>query len=147
MMSKKITRKEFLEKSVKTVIAVAGITACGRLLSGEAWGASDADEIKVGADKFLISVEDLKKKHAVTFMYNGKKSILLCLKEEIRAFENICTHKGGPNKLAGNKLLCQWHGATFDPLTGQATKPPAPKGSKLTAIKLEAKDGKIFLVS
>jgi nitrite reductase/ring-hydroxylating ferredoxin subunit len=64
---------------------------------------------------------------------------------EIKAFENICTHKGGPSKLKQDKLVCQWHGAIFEPLTGEALKGPAPKGSKLPAIELEEREGSIYV--
>lgn len=145
-MREPISRKEFLKRSALAALSVAGITACGKVLSGPAFAENAADEISVGSDKMLLSVEDLKTRGAVNFMYNGKKSILLYNNGEIRAFENICTHKGGPTKASGDKLVCQWHGAVFDPLTGESQKSPAPKGSRLTAIKLDIKDGRVFLL-
>ena len=62
-----------------------------------------------------------------------------------KAFENICTHKKGPSRLKGGKLVCQWHGAQFDPLTGKAIKGPAPAGSKLNEIKIKNVKGKLFV--
>jgi nitrite reductase/ring-hydroxylating ferredoxin subunit len=144
-MSEKISRKEFLEKGAQAALVIAGITACGRLLTGEAFAAGEGAVCKVGSDRSLLTVDELKKQGAVSFMNNGRKSILLFIDGEIRAYENICTHKGGPTKLAGKKLVCLWHGASFDPLSGESTKSPAPKGSKLTVIKLEIKEGKIYL--
>jgi len=144
-MSEMMTRKEFLARGVQAVIAVAGLTACGQLLSTNVFAQTKPDEITVGPDKSLLTVDELKQRGAVNFVVNGKKAILLYNGGEIRAFENICTHRGGPNHLSGDKLVCKWHGATFNPLTGESTKPPAPSGSKLPAVKLEIKDGKIFL--
>jgi nitrite reductase/ring-hydroxylating ferredoxin subunit len=146
-MSEKISRKEFLIRGATATIAFVGITACGRLFSADAFAAAEAVQVNVGEDKSLVTVDDLKTRGAVSFLYNGKKSILLYNGGEIRAFENICTHRGGPSKLFNGKLVCQWHGATFDPLTGESLKPPAPKGSKLVEIKVETRDGKIFLAA
>lgn len=145
-MSERISRKDFLVKGAQAAFVVSGLTACGKLLSGEAFAASKAAGITVGEDGFLLSVEDLQKQGAVSFQNNGKKAILLYNDGEIRAFQNVCTHRGGWTKLVGKKLVCQWHGAVFDPLTGKAIKPPAPKGSQLKAISVGIKDGKIFLV-
>lgn len=144
-MSEQISRKEFLKRTAMTALSVAGISACGKVLSGPAFAEIAVDEIPVGPDKMLLSVEDLKTRGAANFMYNGKKCILLYNNGEIRAFENICTHKGGPTKLMGDKLVCQWHGATFDPLTGESQKPPAPQGSRLTEVPLEVRDANVYL--
>lgn len=144
-MSEKISRREFLGRGVAAAMAVAGVTACGRLLTTEAFAAGEAAEVIVGPDKMVANLAELKNRGAVNFMYNGKKSVLLYNNGEIRAFENICTHRGGPTKRKGDRLVCQWHGAVFDPLTGESQKPPAPKGSKLSAIPIEVKDGTIFV--
>ncbi len=144
-MKEKITRKEFLVRGTNAALAVAGITACGKWLLKDAVAAGKIESVTVGADKLVTRVADLKERAAVNFIYNEKKYILLYNNGEIRAFKNICTHQGGPTKLAGAELVCQWHGAHFNPLTGEATKSPAPKGSKLPPVKLDIKDGKIYL--
>ncbi len=144
-MSKKITRKEFLARGIKTILATAVITACGNLI---AFGSNDKEEIKevsVGEDGFIIALEDLSENQAINFVYKGKKSILLYNHGKIKAFENICTHKGGPSKLVKDTLVCQWHGATFDPMTGKALTGPAPLGSRLTAVALRKQDAKIYM--
>ena len=146
-MNNTISRREFLEKSAKTVLSLAAITACGDLFSLKALAKVNIDEVKVGADNLILKVQDLKEREAVNFKYNGKKAILLYNNGEIKAFQNICTHEGGPTKLVGKKLVCQWHGANFDPLTGAALKRPAPVGSHLTSIPLTIKEGKIYISS
>ncbi|OGX19762.1 MAG: hypothetical protein A3K83_07555 [Omnitrophica WOR_2 bacterium RBG_13_44_8b] len=99
-----------------------------------------------GEKNFLIKIDELKKLGAVNFEFSGKNSILLYNGGQIRAFENICTHKGGPSKLLDNKLVCEWHGAIFDPLTGEALGRPAPQGSRLKEIKLAIRNGNIYAV-
>jgi nitrite reductase/ring-hydroxylating ferredoxin subunit len=49
----------------------------------------------------------------------------------IRAAANICLHFGGPLECREGKLVCQWHGASFDLTSGERLDGPASKGSKL----------------
>jgi len=144
-MPERISRKEFLKRTALTALSVAGISACGKVLCGPSFAEISAEEIPLGPDQMLLSVEELKTRGAANFMYNGKKAVLLYNNGEVRAFENICTHKGGSAKLVGDKLVCQWHGAVFDPLTGASQNPPAPKGSRLTHVPVEIRDGKVYL--
>jgi len=144
-MEKQLSRKEFLGLGTKAALSLFAITACGELFSLKALAKVGTDEIAPGPDHFFFSFNDLKQKLAVNFNSNGKKAILLYNNGEVRAFENICTHKGGPNSWVNNQLVCQWHGAIFDPLTGKAIKRPAPGGSALPAIPVEIKDGKVYL--
>jgi nitrite reductase (NADH) small subunit len=43
---------------------------------------------------------------------------------QISAMDNVCLHRGGPlgqGLLVGNKIVCPWHGWTFDTQTGAAS--------------------------
>jgi len=144
-MDEKISRRDFLQKGAGTVLGVLAITACGDLFAMGKLAKNEINEINVGEDYFIIKLDELKKYKAVNFIHKGKKSILLYNGGEIKSFENICTHKGGPSKLENNKLVCQWHGALFDPITGMAMKGPAPSGSRLTPINLREHDGKVYI--
>ena len=144
-MDKKISRRDFLRKGASTVLGAVAITACGDLFAMEMFTKKEINEVTSREDNFLIGLDELKIEKAVNFVYKGKKAILLYNDGEIKAFENICTHKAGPVKLENDKLLCQWHGAVFDPITGMALKGPAPSGSRLTPISLREQDGKIYV--
>ncbi|MFC1699836.1 Rieske (2Fe-2S) protein [Candidatus Omnitrophota bacterium] len=144
-MRKKITRREFLKTGAKTALATLAITACGDLIAFGSSTKQKIDEITVGEDNLIIGLKELEQREAVNFVYQGKKSILLYNAGEIKAFENICTHKGGPTKLTADELVCQWHGAIFDPLTGKRLKGPAPSGSKLIPVELSEQSGKIYV--
>lgn len=146
-MEKEMTRKEFLGVGTKAALSLFAITACGDLLSLRAHAKVAADELPLGPNNFLIKVDDLKDRGVANFQYQGRKAILLYNGGEIKAFENICTHKGGPTTLTKGKLVCKWHGAMFEPLTGKALKPPAPSDSSLRAIPLTVQQGNIFLLS
>ncbi len=143
-METKISRRDFLKMGLKVTLAAVAITACGDVL---AMGAVQpkTGEITVGVDNFIIETGALKENKYVNFIFKGKKSILIYNDVNIKAFENICTHKGGPTKLQDDKLVCLWHGAVFDPVTGQALKNPAPPDSKLPEISLREQDGKIYV--
>ena len=144
-MDKKISRREFLKIGGQTVITVAALTACGKVFAiGEVLN-KQKGEIVVGEGNFIITLDELRQSQAVDFIYKGKKSILVYNGGQVKAFENICTHKGGPTSLKKGGLVCQWHGAIFDPLTGEALKGPAPTGSKLRPIALDERDGKIYV--
>jgi len=143
-MNEKISRLDFLKIGAKTALSIAVVTACGDLLSLGAKAKATVIKAKQGTDGFLTSVAQLKEKTAMNFDYQSKKAILLYNDGEIRAFESICTHKGGPLKSVNDKIVCKWHSATFDPITGAALTAPAPKGSSLKAIKLDIKDGNIY---
>lgn len=42
---------------------------------------------------------------------------------DITAMDNVCLHRGGPlgqGLIEGNKIVCPWHGWTFDLRTGAA---------------------------
>ena len=103
-------------------------------------------EIQVDETRLISSIAVLAEKKAIPFVYKGKQSILLYNDGEYRAFENICTHKGGPTTLSNDKLVCKWHGAKFDTLTGEALTRPAPEKSKLPEIKLKIEGNDIYVV-
>jgi len=142
---KKLTRREFLELGVQTAVTMVTLTACGKVFAMGKVLNKKIEEITVGEDNFIITLEELRQYQAVNFILKGKKSILIYNSGQVKAFENICTHKGGPTSLKEGSLVCQWHGEVFDPLTGEALRGPAPKGSKLTPISLEEHDGKMYV--
>ncbi len=144
-MRAKMTRRDFLTKGAQAALGAIAITACGDIFALGTAKKMEIGEIIVKDDEFIIETERLKEVEAINFVYKGKKSILLFNNGNIKAFENICTHKGGPSKLRGNKLVCEWHGAQFNPVTGEAIKGPAPTGSSLPSINVDIQGGKIFV--
>jgi 3-phenylpropionate/trans-cinnamate dioxygenase ferredoxin subunit len=62
------------------------------------------------------------------------------------AFMNVCLHFGGTLACQNGEFLCEWHGATFDRLTGRRTSGPAPEGSKLMRLPTEVRDGVVTYV-
>lgn len=60
---------------------------------------------------------------------------------EIHAMDNVCLHMGGPlgeGVIEDGKVICPWHGWSWDPKTGQA----GPPGAKIAVypVKIENSD-------
>lgn len=92
---------------------------------------------------FLVNDDDVREGETVEVNFAGRPAIVIRVNGKVHAYINCCTHVGGPMKLAG-KLLCQWHGSAFDADTGQALNEPAPLDSKLIALPIIVKEGKVF---
>lgn len=143
-MDKKMSRGDFLKIGLSVSLGAIAITACGDILAmGEK--KLEIGDIAVGEDNFVITKADLEENKYVNFTFKGKQCILLYNDGQIKAYENICTHKGGKTELQGKQLVCLWHGAIFDPLTGKALKGPAPLDSKLPEVVFREQDGKIYV--
>ena len=59
----------------------------------------------------------------------GNQEIAVSIQDgTIRAFSNVCPHKGGPLNegtwLDGARVRCPWHGYVFDVSTGQCLNRP-----------------------
>lgn len=65
----------------------------------------------------------------------------------IKAYVNRCAHAGGPLMMGSNGILqCQWHGATFDPHSGERASGQAPEGSALKPIELVEEGGSLYAI-
>jgi nitrite reductase/ring-hydroxylating ferredoxin subunit len=70
---------------------------------------------------------------------------------EVRAFVNVCPHRGQPIDLGDGRLWdkdglleCQAHGAHFDAVTGVCVKGPC-EGKSLTPLEVFEEAGEVFL--
>lgn len=144
-MKKKINRREFMKSGLKTSIATLALSACGKIYPFDLYGQEMFSELEVKEDLVIAPLNVLEAAQSLPFVYKGKKSILLYNDGEIRAFENICTHKQGPTELKKDLLQCKWHGSKFDPTTGEAIGGPAPQGTKLPAIDVIIRDNMVYV--
>ena len=74
-------------------------------------------EVLPGQGK-LVEVND---KHIALFNVGGR----------YYAIDDRCPHRGGPlseGDIAGETVICPWHGAVFDLRTGAVQRPPAAVG-------------------
>jgi len=56
-------------------------------------------------------------------------------------FMDVCVHFGGTIVCADGEFRCEWHGATFDGVTGVRTSGPAEEGSRLMRLPAFVRDG------
>ncbi len=94
------------------------------------------------ADYQFYKVEKLCKiKNGVTLEVSvGKWNILLCgYEDNIYALQNLCTHED--RKLTGGclqrgQIICPFHGASFDLVTGDVCDPPATDAIKTFLVRI-----------
>jgi nitrite reductase (NADH) small subunit len=62
--------------------------------------------------------------HATEITISGHTICVANVNGTISAMDNVCLHRGGPlgqGVIEGDKIVCPWHGWSFDPVTGAAT--------------------------
>jgi nitrite reductase/ring-hydroxylating ferredoxin subunit len=73
----------------------------------------------------------------------GTKIALFNLDGSFYAIDDTCTHRGGPlseGEVSGEEVTCPWHGAIYNIKTGAALGPPAPRGVRAYAIRIQGAD-------
>ena len=92
------------------------------------------DDLKEGEGKHVTLVPG---RSAYAYRFQG----------EVRAVLSRCPHMGGPVSLAPDapELVCAWHEASFDPLTGNRRDGQAPPGSCLETLPVEIVDGEVWI--
>ena len=64
------------------------------------------------------------------------------------AIGNTCLHRGGPladRMMAGEEVICPWHGARFNVKTGAVKGPPAQEGVKSFPVRVNGSDLEVEL--
>ena len=59
------------------------------------------------------------------------------------AIDNICPHRGGPlaeGMLAGDEVICPWHGSRVNIKTGAVLTPPAQQGVRSFPVRVTGED-------
>jgi nitrite reductase (NADH) small subunit len=80
------------------------------------------DLIKLAVTSDLPTCDKAKE-----FYVNGRFVCVANVSGEICAMDNVCPHWGGPlgqGRIEDGKLICPWHGWTFDPKTGGTPRKP-----------------------
>jgi nitrite reductase/ring-hydroxylating ferredoxin subunit len=66
------------------------------------------------------------------------------------AIENTCPHRGGPlaeGMVAGEEVICPWHGSRFNVKTGSVLTPPASQGVESFPVRVAGDDVEVDLQS
>ena len=99
--------------------------------------------VKIGP---LSEFEDLEAGKLVEV--SGQSVAVFNIAGRYYAIENTCPHRGGPlaeGMMAGEEIICPWHGARFDVKTGEVMGPPAQQGVKSFPVRVNGSDLEVEL--
>jgi nitrite reductase/ring-hydroxylating ferredoxin subunit len=71
---------------------------------------------------------------------NGHRIVVARAEERIVAFQDHCTHRGGPladGVLTCNVVTCPWHGSQFNVETGEVVSGPAEQRIHVYPVRIE----------
>jgi nitrite reductase/ring-hydroxylating ferredoxin subunit/uncharacterized membrane protein len=90
--------------------------------------------------------DELKENQMKLVHLDGSRIVVARAREGCAAFDDRCTHKGGPlsdGVLISGIVQCPWHGSQFDTKTGEVKCGPAKK--KIKTHKVEESNGQVRL--
>lgn len=99
-----------------------------------------AEFVKVG------TVDEVPEGEMKGWVVNGVKVGIANVDGEFFAFHDCCTHQQytlSDSFLMGHRLTCDWHGASFDLLTGEVKALPATRD--LPMFPVEVRDGELWV--
>jgi nitrite reductase (NADH) small subunit len=76
---------------------------------------------------------------------NGRFLCIANIDGEIYVADNVCPHWGGPlgrGRIAQGKIVCPWHGWSFDPKTGET---PRKANLRLARYKVVIEGEDVFV--
>ena len=109
------------------------------------------------AEQLIAEAADITAGKVVVFGYRQdgirREGFLLQTPAGLRAYENLCRHlpvkldSGSRHFLSREKklILCQQHGAVYEPETGLCTRGPC-QGASLNRLTIEEREGKVYLL-
>ena len=89
----------------------------------------------------IAELEDLETGKLVEA--GGQNIAIFNLGGRFYAIENTCPHRGGPlseGMMAGEEVICPWHGSRFNLKTGAVVTPPALQGVKSFSVRVTGND-------
>jgi nitrite reductase/ring-hydroxylating ferredoxin subunit/uncharacterized membrane protein len=100
-----------------------------------------------GQPVVVARIDELSENQIKLLHVNGRRIALARTNGRYAAFDDRCTHRGGPladGMTACGIVQCPWHGSQFDVQTGQVRAGPA--GESITTYRVEESDGQVRLV-
>ena len=94
----------------------------------------------------LIKLADIPDTGSSVVPFFGREVHVFRAGEKIRAAANSCLHFGGPLECRDGKLVCAWHGASFDMESGERLAGPAPHNSRLMFLTTRVEGDALFYV-
>lgn len=94
----------------------------------------------------ICRLSDIPDAGSRIFPFFGREVHVYRANGRIRAAANVCLHFGGPLECRDDKLVCPWHGAAFDMVTGERLGGPAPKEARLMFLSTLVEDDALYYV-
>jgi len=89
----------------------------------------------------VAGMEEFEKSGQMKLVHlNGHRIVVARNSENIVAFQDHCTHRGGPladGVLACNVVTCPWHGSQFNVETGEVVSGPAEERIRIFPARIE----------
>jgi nitrite reductase/ring-hydroxylating ferredoxin subunit len=105
------------------------------------WRESGAIEGPPGEPVAVARMAEFEKPGQMKLVHlNGHRIVLARHDDRILAFQDHCTHRGGPlsdGVLACNRVTCPWHGSQFDIETGQVVSGPAEEKIQVYPVRVQ----------
>lgn len=89
----------------------------------------------------IIAVDEIPEFGVITVELLGREVLVMLLDGKPRAYVNTCLHHGGPLARAGDRFVCQWHGAQYDAKSGRALEGPVRQDARLILLPVRVEDG------
>lgn len=94
----------------------------------------------------LCKLSEIPAEGAKRVDFFGREVLMINVSGSPKAVVNVCMHLGGPMKLQGDRLVCDWHGAEYDCGDGRCRKGPARPDSRLMMLPISVEDGIVHYV-
>lgn len=94
----------------------------------------------------VAGVGDVPPGEMMTVEVDGAEIVIANLDGDFVAFQNECTHRGGPlgeGLLEGGVVECPFHAGRFDIRTGAVVSPPPSEPIKTYPVRVDGDDIKI----
>jgi nitrite reductase (NADH) small subunit/3-phenylpropionate/trans-cinnamate dioxygenase ferredoxin subunit len=98
------------------------------------------------SEEHVARLDELEDGHPVLVERAGKRLAVARAGNEVYACDDTCTHQGGPlsgGKVVGGKLVCPWHGWSFDVRTGVCLFPR--RGAPVSVYPVRVDNGDVYV--
>jgi len=94
----------------------------------------------------VARLDDLRAGEPKLVEVGGARLVLVRVKDEVYACDDVCAHQGGPlsqGKLSGVRLACPWHGWMYDVRTGECVMPG--RGNRVASYATRIEGGTVWV--
>lgn len=94
----------------------------------------------------LAPLDELSEGETTRVDFFGREVLLTRIDGHSRAIMNVCMHLGGPLEQDGERLICAWHNAAWNPSDGRKIEGPGRADARLMLLPIKVIDGVVTYV-